>query len=131
MEKDIKALCAPSTTSGGLTIRTVVFEKDLEDTLRIWKSFEEEISVHEVSEFVTAPDSEPLEQVEQLLNACELYYEVYGDNSQFSIEIEWGDWKHDHGFCDHLIETVFGRKCINEEVTEEDGSDAYSAVHTY
>jgi len=52
-----------------------------------------------------------------------------GDNV-IDINIEWGDWKHDHGYCDYLMEQI-GYVKINEVVTEENGSDCYSSLHRY
>jgi hypothetical protein len=46
------------------------------------------------------------------------------------IEINWGDWKHDHLRL-RLIMEKYSFLCAGEVVTEEDGSDCYSAVHTY
>lgn len=46
------------------------------------------------------------------------------------IEIEWGDWKHEHGYADYVMKTK-GFKKFHEEVTEEDGDDAYSSIHYY
>jgi len=46
------------------------------------------------------------------------------------IPISWGDWKHSHGYLDYLMGQL-GYKCINEKITEEDGSDCYSADHYY
>lgn len=46
------------------------------------------------------------------------------------IEITDGDWRHDHGRLRHLMALVgYVRQDI--EVTQEDGSDCFSAVHTY
>jgi hypothetical protein len=46
------------------------------------------------------------------------------------IEINNGDWKHEHGRCRHLMaQAGYVRQDI--EVTQEDGSDCFSAVHTY
>lgn len=47
-----------------------------------------------------------------------------------SIEIEWGDWKHEHGYADYIMQQ-HGFKKIDEDVTEEDGSDCYSSIHYY
>lgn len=54
----------------------------------------------------------------------------------FETEVNWGDWKHEHGRLDYLVEKfckenglVFALK--GQEVTEEDGGDAYSAIHWY
>ena len=47
-----------------------------------------------------------------------------------SVEIHWGDWKHAHLWCKDLMEYI-GYKQIGETVTEEDGSDTYSAIHYF
>ena len=54
----------------------------------------------------------------------------------FSVKIEWGDWKHDHLRCNYLVEEFAkanGREIVlkREVVTEDDGSDCYSAKHYY
>ena len=47
-----------------------------------------------------------------------------------SVYVEWGDWKHDHIYLDNIMkQNGFNRIC--EEVTEEDGSDTYSATHIF
>ena len=52
------------------------------------------------------------------------------DKDSFGVKIEWGDWKHDHGWCDDLMEYL-GYCCGDVVVTEENGSDCYSAIHYY
>lgn len=52
------------------------------------------------------------------------------EDGQIEVEIGWGDWKHDHIFCDHIMREN-GYTLINEVVTEEDGSDCYSSIHYY
>lgn len=46
------------------------------------------------------------------------------------VAISWGDWKHDHMWCDDLM-GYLGYHKIGEQVTEEDGSDCYSSIHNY
>lgn len=46
------------------------------------------------------------------------------------VSVDWGDWKHDHLYLDHVMREN-GYILMCKEVTEEDGSDAYSAVHTF
>lgn len=46
------------------------------------------------------------------------------------INLYWGDWKHDHGYLKHLM-AQHGFIHVFQEVTEEDGSDCYSAEHTF
>lgn len=50
------------------------------------------------------------------------------------IHIEHGDWKHDHIFLDNLIKSNFnvvGLHKKNVEQIEQNGSDCYSATHSY
>lgn len=51
------------------------------------------------------------------------------------ISIHWGDWKHEHNYADYLVRKFFMDKGLGIEtdvdVTEEDGSDTYSAEHYY
>ena len=47
-----------------------------------------------------------------------------------AVEISWGDWKHAHWRTDYLMEEL-GFQKIKVDVTEEDGSDCYSAIHYY
>lgn len=58
-----------------------------------------------------------------------------GDEFEIIVDISWGDWKHDHIMIEDLFNQVFREFNIDytedEEVTEEDGSDAYSATHTF
>lgn len=51
------------------------------------------------------------------------------------FDIEWGDWKHEHGHAFYVVTEYFFKKKLylentDERVTEEDGSDCYSAEHT-
>ena len=69
--------------------------------------------------------------VRSLFNEKDCYYEVYPCGETIAVEITWGDWKHDHGFVDYLLRTIFGFKKVDEEITEEDGSDTYSSIHYF
>lgn len=51
-------------------------------------------------------------------------------NTITTVSVTWGDWKHSHGWLDHLMR-LRGYKKIKEVVTESDGSDTYSADHIY
>ena len=46
------------------------------------------------------------------------------------VEVEWGDWKHDHLRLKQIMEQN-GFSQTDERLTEEDGSDCYSAEHIY
>jgi hypothetical protein len=74
----------------------------------------------------------------QYLNDTDLCAETYYDeyNMAIVVEIEWGDWKHQHLYAVYLIEEFLKSKNIQllqhiERVTEENGSDCYSAIHYF
>ena len=56
--------------------------------------------------------------------------------NEIQTEIFWGDWKHDHLRVKYLVNqfmrTIGHTVAIpHEVVTEHDGSDCYSAIHTW
>ena len=64
------------------------------------------------------------------------YYDIWWDDDGICVEISWGDWKHDHLWCDYEVENFLkskGHEVVSHdtEVTEENGSDTYSAIHSY
>lgn len=54
----------------------------------------------------------------------------YGNNIAPCIHIDWGDWKHEHLWARDLM-SYLGYVEIGSKVTEEDGSDCYSADHYF
>lgn len=59
-----------------------------------------------------------------------------GKENEIQTEIIWGDWKHDHLRVKYLVNqfmrTIGHTVAIpHEVVTEQDGSDCYSAIHTW
>ena len=61
-----------------------------------------------------------------------IYAEVfhYSTDAAIVVSISWGDWKHDHGWCNDLM-GYLGYTEIGNRITEENGSDCYSAEHYY
>lgn len=57
-------------------------------------------------------------------------YPYGSDMPVVEIEISWGDWKHDHLRLKWLMEDI-GAIRVSYEVTEENGSDCYSAIHRF
>lgn len=51
-------------------------------------------------------------------------------NGEINIIIEWGDWKHDHIYCDMIMKEL-GYELVTEKELETNGSDCYSSVHKY
>ena len=71
------------------------------------------------------------QEIEAYLVDNDLYTDaVYEIDDTVKIEIQWGDWKHEHGRCRHLMAQI-GYTQENQEVIDDDGSDCYSAIHTY
>lgn len=65
-----------------------------------------------------------------------VYYEVWADDDCIYIDISWGDWKHDHLWSSYITREFLkekGYEVVSEDsnVTEEDGSDTYSAIHSF
>lgn len=52
------------------------------------------------------------------------------DDGTYEVVIEWGDWKHDHIYCDELMKEL-GFELEGEYELDEDGSDCYSSSHQY
>ena len=64
----------------------------------------------------------------------DIYAEVYEkgtpENIVPCVHIEWGDWKHEHLWCKVLMGYI-GFTEFASKVTDEDGSDTYSAIHYF
>ena len=63
-------------------------------------------------------------------NQCNLYAEPTLKGNLVTIKIEWGDWKHEHGYADYVMQQN-GFVKVGEQDYEEDGSDCYSSTHVY
>lgn len=64
------------------------------------------------------------------------YADVDWKPNTITIDISWGDWKHDHIRVDYYVEQFMNEhnyKLLDKwkNITEEDGSDTYSATHYY
>lgn len=60
-----------------------------------------------------------------------VYADVWKENGvAIAVSIEWGDWKHEHLWARDLM-SYLGYVEIGSRVTEEDGSDCYSAEHYF
>lgn len=72
-----------------------------------------------------------LDKINQTLKDHDIWHESgLAAKNAVAITIEWGDWKHDHGFVDYLMKKM-GYILVCEQITEEDGSDCYSSIHIY
>lgn len=60
-----------------------------------------------------------------------IHSDVWSDElGTCKVLITWGDWKHEHARADYVVAGI-GGSLLWAYVTEEDGSDCYSAVHKY
>ena len=69
------------------------------------------------------------ERIAKFLEDNGVYADVYIHRIIVNVSIN-GDWKHEHGWGDVLM-GYLGYKKVNEEVTEENGSDWYGSIHRY
>lgn len=76
--------------------------------------------------------NEIIATVQKTLFDAHIFAEVYQhyDLPVVCVNISWGDWKHSHLRADYLVEQL-GGNLFTTQVTEEDGSDCYSAIHNY
>lgn len=83
--------------------------------------------------FIPNPELQGDEQIHHFLSDNGLYPDDVYTNSEgiTSVQISWGDWKHGHIWCDYLMRYLAYETYCEEEVTEENGSDCYSAIHYY
>ena len=58
------------------------------------------------------------------------YVFQYADLPVICVQIDWGDWKHEHLKADWLMEQIGWTK-FKIDVTADDGSDTYSAIRYY
>lgn len=71
------------------------------------------------------------ETIFSFLNDNGVWAEVYCQtNNIVVVNIDWGDWRHSHLWARDLMRYL-GYVQVGVVVTEEDGSDCYSAEHTY
>lgn len=73
-----------------------------------------------------------IDKVNKVLEEHRIYADVYhtGLPGTVCVEINRGDWKHEHLRAKWLV-TEMGGSYISENVTFEDGTDCYSAIHTF
>lgn len=57
-------------------------------------------------------------------------FDIFEELGTIAVHVIWGDWKHDHGYLDAVMARN-GFKLLGKKITEENGSDCYSATHIY
>lgn len=70
------------------------------------------------------------EKIEKMFTEANLHHERgFINDTTYMIEV-FGDWKHDHLFCDDLM-SVIGYINTSTTILEENGSDWYGAQRIY
>lgn len=80
--------------------------------------------------FLPDTDKDEVSMVSSYLSENDVYADVYHDGDEIVVSISWGDWKHDHGWCENLMSYI-GYEQTDMVETEENGSDCYSADHFF
>lgn len=75
-------------------------------------------------------------EIYDAMRANDMHYEmwVHNDLPVVEVQIDFGDWRHEHQYLDYWMEETFKKyhmTKLSTIVTEEDGSDCYSARHRY
>lgn len=71
-----------------------------------------------------------LQELTHYLNNHKLYVDVEEIETHFIINVEWGDWKHDHRYLQNLMSNL-NFILDMREITNTDGSDCFSAIYYY
>ena len=129
--------CSKKMTDEVCEIVSVVpWSKELNDWCQhyiVRKPDGTEVEIREV-DCVFSPNTEkPADyMIHDFLNDNGVWAEVYKhfDLPVMVVDISWGDWKHDHLWARDLM-SYLGYGEIGSKVTEEDGSDTYSAEHYF
>lgn len=129
--------CSKKMTDEVCEIVSVVpWSKELNDWCQhyiVRKPDGTEVEIREV-DCVFSPNKEKQADymVHDFLNDNGVWADVwhhYG-TSALVVSISWGDWKHEHLWARDLM-SYLGYVEIGSKVTEEDGSDTYSAEHYF
>ena len=130
-----KGICSWEMSDEVCEIVSVIpWSQELEDWCQhyvVRKPDGSEVEVREC-DCVFSPNAEKEEtsRISQFLNDNGVDGEVSSSNNKVYVYISWGDWKHDHAWCQELMRYL-GYKRVSFDVTDEDGSDCFSAEHTY
>lgn len=117
-------------------VSVIPWSKELNDYCQHFIVRDSEGNEREVREYecVYSPDytKEQVPLISDFLNKNGVYAEVYSyvKGAALVVDIDWGDWKHEHLWARDLMGYI-GYTEIGNEVTEENGSDCYSARHYF
>lgn len=111
--------------SEGLSYNYVRFADESLTKKTIKESVDKKFSEEEANKFVK-------ELTQKFFDEGE-YFDIWSSAGVIEAQIEWGDWKHQHLFFKKTVQKFFNDLNIDididSQVTEEDGSDTYSASY--
>lgn len=82
------------------------------------------------TEKVITPELE--KEICTTLEQFNMHYPMWReDDTTIAVEVTWGDWRHDHLQLDWFMRDNFDLTLVDVKITEEDGSDTYSAIRYY
>ena len=115
--------------SGKITIRQAaeeLFEAG-------WMNFIDETKTKELLKIQETVAMSKADKINEIMRKHNLHGEAYDESDRVvAVEIHWGDWKHNHLRLKWLVEEGMpDLKKVQEEVTEENGTDCYSAIHRF
>lgn len=119
-----------------LTIVSIISYKDAKDICDHVVARDEQGNETELREwnviFTPNPELKGDQQISRYLSDNECYVDgVYTNGLKVTeVEITWGDWKHEHLWCRDLM-GYLGYIEMGNRVTDENGSDCYSALHYF
>ena len=112
-----------------------VFHKNETDKkLKSWKNLSgyKNVELKPLTDVIKSPDTDIEAQCRELINASGIAANVWSDDPKYIyIDIDMGDWKHDHRFCDGLMEKVFNLRPEAVNITNDTENDCYGAIHIY
>lgn len=110
-------------------VYTIVGQTDMEYTIRDEEGNEKVVEYWNVL-ILPNWELEEDERIADYLNCNGVYADVWKSGSEITINIDWGDWKHDHLWCENAMRYL-GYLLCGSRITDENGSDCYSAEHYF
>lgn len=116
-------------------VKVVPWSEELNDWCQhyiVRKPDGSEVEIREVDCVYTPNDTLSTEaRIHQFLDDNGVWADVWTENGiAVVVGISWGDWKHEHLWAKTLMRYL-GYGELGCKVTEEDGSDCYSADHYF
>lgn len=73
------------------------------------------------------------DKVQKLFDEHKMSYEftIMPRSRQVQVVVRYGDWKHDHGHLDYIMEQAKYKKIGEACFGEDTGDDAYCSTHIY